>query len=140
MTSSDAFRDRLDSFHAVSAEIAGLHEMADIHEWALRRCRELTASRLALMVLLVGDSQAQSLFVASGNATRRLRPRRQLSDHAGGGVEACSRACVASPEVGEVLHALGRRRCSNDNDAAHQARRRRPRCPARGLGSVLAHA
>lgn len=53
MTSSDGLRQQLDSLHAISVEIAALHDIAHIHDRALSYCLELTSSAFAFTGLLV---------------------------------------------------------------------------------------
>jgi signal transduction histidine kinase len=66
MTSSDDLRDQLDSLHAISVEIAALHEMSEIHERALNYCRALTASEFAFTGLLVDGSRVMDVVAIEG--------------------------------------------------------------------------
>lgn len=47
MASGDDLREQLESLHAISVEIAALHEISEIHERALNYGREMTASEFA---------------------------------------------------------------------------------------------
>jgi len=51
---SDSLQDQLASLYSISAEIGGLHELADIQDRALGYCLELTASEFAFTGLLRG--------------------------------------------------------------------------------------
>ncbi|MEY2415295.1 MAG: hypothetical protein QOH53_629 [Ilumatobacteraceae bacterium] len=66
MTSDDYLRRQLDSMHAISVEIAALHEMAEIHDRALNYCRDLTASEFAFTGLLVDGPRVMDVAAISG--------------------------------------------------------------------------
>ena len=66
MTSDDHLQRQLDSLHAISVEIAALHEMSEIHERALSYCRELTASEIAFTGLLVDGPRVMDVAAISG--------------------------------------------------------------------------
>ena len=54
----DNFQEQLASLHAISAEIAGLRQLAEIHDQALGYCLTLTGSQFAFTGLLrdTGDA------------------------------------------------------------------------------------
>lgn len=66
MASSGDLRDQLDSIHAMSVQIAALHDMSEIHEHALGFCRALTASKFAFTGLLVDGSGVMDVAAIQG--------------------------------------------------------------------------
>jgi signal transduction histidine kinase len=66
MASGDDLREQLESLHAISVEIAALHEMPQIHARALRYCRELTASEFAFTGLLVAGPRVMDVAAIQG--------------------------------------------------------------------------
>lgn len=66
MTDRDDLQVQLDSLHAISVEIAALHEMPEIHERTLRYCRELTDSEFAFTGLLVDGSELMDVAAIEG--------------------------------------------------------------------------
>jgi signal transduction histidine kinase len=66
MADRDDLGGQLDSLHAISVEIAALHEMSEIHERALSYCRELTGSEFAFTGLLVDGTRVMDVAAISG--------------------------------------------------------------------------
>jgi hypothetical protein len=61
----DNLHEQLASLHAISAEIAGLHDLAEIHDQALGYCVSLTGSEFAFTGLLRDtDTDAASEQIA----------------------------------------------------------------------------
>lgn len=56
----DKLHEQLASLHSISAEIAGLHELAQIHDQALGYCLNLTRSQFAFTGLLRDTSDANA--------------------------------------------------------------------------------
>jgi signal transduction histidine kinase len=65
MTGRD-LREQLASLHAISVEIAALHEISEIHERALDFCRELTDSALAFTGLVVHGTGVMDVAAIRG--------------------------------------------------------------------------
>src|ERR1700692_2017508 len=68
MADRDDLGGQLDSLHAISVEIAALHEMSEIHERALSYCRELTGSEFAFTGLLVDGTRVMDVAAINGFA------------------------------------------------------------------------
>ena len=66
MADRDDLGGQLDSLHAISVEIAALHEMSEIHERALSYCRELTGSEFAFTGLLVDSTRVMDVAAING--------------------------------------------------------------------------
>jgi hypothetical protein len=66
MADRDDLGGQLDSLHAISVEIAALHEMSEIHERALSYCRELTGSEFAFTGLLVDGTRVMDVAAVNG--------------------------------------------------------------------------
>ncbi len=66
MANRDDVGGQLDSLHAISVEIAALHEMSEIHERALSYCRELTGSEFAFTGLLVDGTRVMDVAAING--------------------------------------------------------------------------
>ena len=86
MADGDNLHEQLASLHSISVEMAGLHELSDIHDLALGYCLELTDSEFAFTGLL-RDTNIGA--VASGRdrgqrpgigcrRDQRLRPQRRV--------------------------------------------------------------
>ena len=66
MASGDDLREQLESLHAISVEIAALHEISEIHERALNYGREMTASEFAFTGLLVDGPRVMDVAAITG--------------------------------------------------------------------------
>ena len=81
----DNFQQQLASLHAIAAEIAGLHQLAEIHDQALGYCLDLTGSQFAFTGLLSWALSEWLLhrylyhewpsFLAEGHTLHHDRPR-----------------------------------------------------------------
>ena len=66
MGHGDAFREQLESLHAISVEIAAMHDMSDIHDRALGYCLELTESEFAFTGLLTNGHRRMDVAAIKG--------------------------------------------------------------------------
>jgi hypothetical protein len=100
----DNLHEQLASLHSISAEIAGLHELAEIHDQALGCCLNLTHSEFAFTGLL---RDAEDTGAASG----RIKVSDQVMDVAAirTGCRQPRPGCTQSQQRGMALSGSARR-------------------------------
>lgn len=66
MQTDQAFREQLESLHAISVQIAALRELAEIYDRALEFCLELTQSETGFVGLIGDDGSAMDVVASQG--------------------------------------------------------------------------
>ena len=96
MAHEDNLHEQLASLHSISVEIAGLHELSEIHDRALEYCLQLTDSEFAFTGLLRDTNVG---VVATGQI--------EVSDHVMD--VAAIKGFDASPGFYELFHLMALR-------------------------------